>query len=362
MITRRALLAGTGALLAAGPALATNASGVRIGVHRWDAWYDPTPLGTYWYSQHNLDVAQYQARAPMWATQLGPNRMSIVASQAAMDAEIAAATTAGVHYWIFAYDISGDSVQIAFNLFRASAAYASMKWAFRCSINQDFLNSMTNGTMLAFMQQANYEKFGTRPILYINVSTLIAPGDPLAAEIAAFRAVCTAAGLGTPYIVLLGSDAATAVATAANIGADCIGFYAYAHGAVTFGTYPALDTLVQAYWATLPALLSGGIGLQPPGMAGWDRRPRIERPVPSEVPGQQPIFGMSNSYAAATPSQLAAHVQALINFVATNPSACPSGRATLYAWNEFDEGGWICPTWTAGGADHSRLDALAAVW
>jgi hypothetical protein len=71
---------------------------------------------------------------------------------------------------------------------------------------------------------------------------------------------------------------------------------------------------------------------------------------------------MSNYYAAATPSQLAAHVQALINFVAANPASCPSGRATLYAWNEFDEGGWLCPTWTAGGADHSRLDALAAVW
>jgi len=279
-----------------------------------------------------------------------------------MDAEIAAATTAGVHYWIFAYDTTGQSPQIAFNLFQASAAYATMKWCLRCSINQDFVNSLTNGTMLAFMQAANYEKFGTRPVLYINCGVLLQPTDPLAAELAAFRAVCVGAGLGTPYIVLLGGTAATAEATAVNVGADCIGYYAYASNSTTYGTYATLDAATQAYWATLPALLSGGIGLQPPGMAGWDRRPRIERPVPSETSYQKPVFGMSASYAQPTSAELAAHVQALINFVAANPSACPSRRATLYAWNEFDEGGWLCPTWTASGADHTRLDALAAVW
>jgi hypothetical protein len=34
----------------------------------------------------------------------------------------------------------------------------------------------------------------------------------------------------------------------------------------------------------------------------------------------------------------------------------------IYAWNEFDEGGWLCPTLSADGApDTSRIEALGSV-
>jgi len=33
-----------------------------------------------------------------------------------------------------------------------------------------------------------------------------------------------------------------------------------------------------------------------------------------------------------------------------------------FAWNEFEEGGWICPTWTpAGEPDTSHTDAFRDV-
>jgi hypothetical protein len=34
----------------------------------------------------------------------------------------------------------------------------------------------------------------------------------------------------------------------------------------------------------------------------------------------------------------------------------------IYAWNEHDEGGWLCPTWSPDGRpDRRRLEAIRKV-
>ncbi len=42
----------------------------------------------------------------------------------------------------------------------------------------------------------------------------------------------------------------------------------------------------------------------------------------------------------------------------TNPKAGEANAVIIYAWNEFDEGGWICPTLSEGTG---RLDAIRRV-
>jgi hypothetical protein len=61
----------------------------------------------------------------------------------------------------------------------------------------------------------------------------------------------------------------------------------------------------------------------------------------------------------ATPEEIAAHVQRAIEWTGQHRSITPANTIIIYAWNEHDEGGWLCPTWRADGQpDDSRLQAL----
>ena len=64
----------------------------------------------------------------------------------------------------------------------------------------------------------------------------------------------------------------------------------------------------------------------------------------------------------ATPEQIASHVQDAINWTQENRDINTSGTIIIYAWNEYDEGGWLCPTLSPDGSSNSdRLNALSRV-
>ena len=43
-------------------------------------------------------------------------------------------------------------------------------------------------------------------------------------------------------------------------------------------------------------------------------------------------------------NELAQHFQAAFQFVRNNRSLCPERLVLAYAWDEYDEGGWLGPT------------------
>ncbi len=199
------------------------------------------------------------------------------------------------------------------------------------------------------MQQPNYETvLSGRPLLFLipyNMTTAIS-------NITAIRAAAAAVGLN-PYIAIQSNSYALA-----TYGLDAYSAYEYSpYPPVSFAPYSALDTACQATWPVQAAL--GPV--IPNGVTGWDPRPEREQLAPMWEASQIPYNQMSNCYLTATPAQIAAHVQSLLTWMGANPAACPANNALLYAWNECSEGGWLIPTWTAGGPDHSRLDALAPV-
>jgi len=89
-------------------------------------------------------------------------------------------------------------------------------------------------------------------------------------------------------------------------------------------------------------------------MTGWDRRPRVERPVPWEK-WQKPGVGVEKFYRAPTPRELATHVRKAVHWLGANRSHAKAQIALIYAWNENDEGGWLVPTISEGTA---RIDAV----
>ena len=121
---------------------------------------------------------------------------------------------------------------------------------------------------------------------------------------------------------------------------DALGAYS-AHGDKGSGeSYAKLVEMNRHYWE---AYKSTKHEVVPLVNAGWDGRPR-------NYPG--------NWYERATPNEVAGAVRSAFDWIAENPSATRARTVLVYAWNEHDEGGWLCPTRDEGPA---CLDAIKAM-
>ena len=90
-----------------------------------------------------------------------------------------------------------------------------------------------------------------------------------------------------------------------------------------------------------------GLNVVPNLSIGADPSPRIVTP-PSRG-------GYTASSHEPTPEEVGAHVTQVLHWIDANPGVDPARLVLIYAWNEFDEGGWICPTLFHGP---DRLEAI----
>ena len=102
--------------------------------------------------------------------------------------------------------------------------------------------------------------------------------------------------------------------------------------------------------------------------AGWDTRPRNERPPPwikgmvtkpepDNTPAEQqkPLIDS----VTATPDEIAAHVREALEWTNANRDINPANAIIIYGWNEHDEGGRLQPTLgTDGKPNDKRINAL----
>ena len=176
--------------------------------------------------------------------------------------------------------------------------------------------------LAAEMRNPWYEKANGRPLVYMFSSTTkLAPR---------LREICRAAGAGDPYVVAMITEP-PANCTNCFVHADALCSYACTEE----GPEPEAYADMAVQWNAIRA--TAGLPVVPQFATGWDPRPRMERPVPWAWYPDKPWAG-----------KLSAEVwldQAvkLRTWIARNPKACPTGHVMAFAWNEFEEGGWICP-------------------
>jgi hypothetical protein len=82
---------------------------------------------------------------------------------------------------------------------------------------------------------------------------------------------------------------------------------------------------------------------------GRNEKPRLLNP-PSWGGGHGPYW--DNPIAPEVAMQL----KAGMDFVSNHKDSCEADAVLCYAWNEYNEGGWICPTHSEGTA---KLDAIS---
>lgn len=333
----------------------------RFGAIRWDAWQEDGSVNAV--VEQTLSPAHWHTRMPWFGVETGTDSVSIRGNDAAiMDAEIAYAAAAGVDYWAFVTYPPDEGMSNALDLYLDSPAHNDVGFALilqggwlAVESDGDWA-SQTERYVSYFQDSAYVQVDGGRPLVYLfDAASMWGTSrfPDQAAAAAAFAELASAseaAGAGRPYFVLMGWDPAADAATATALGFDALSAYAVAGGAD--GGAPYADLRAQAV-ATWSAQAAQGLDVVPILGVGWDPRPRIETPTPWAV--------YANTwFNQPTPDEFAAHVTEGLSWMAAHPDAAPAGTVLAYAWNEHDEGGWLCPTWTEAGPDTARVDALAA--
>lgn len=334
-----------------------------VGAVCWDGWY----AGNEWAS--NLSPEQWRDRLPFYARKMSEGVYEVRGdSQEIVDQEIAYASQAGLSYWAYCYslpDAPGPDVHsygIGFHL--ASKRKTDMGIAF-ILMAQGFSGpkeeyARAAEAFAAYFRDPAYQKvLNGRPLVYIFYVEAM-PGyfgsdEAVRAGLDLIRSKAVEAGLQPPYIVADVWNASTGADCVDKFGFDAVSAYAwldFSHGDQGY-PYRDLARACRDYWEACKAT---GKKVVPIVSAGWDHRPRWRDPKRFEELYQTPPRGPW--YEQPTPQELAANLQAAVEWNKANSGPAEANTIIIYAWNESDEGGWLVPTISEGTA---RLDAVRKV-
>ena len=336
-----------------------------VGAIRWDGWYGEG--GVVKAVEHTLGQPKYHFRLPWFARVLSEGKVSINGdSQAIMEQEIAYAAQAGLNYWAFVdYLDESPGLSIALNRYLGAKDKKGIRY---CMVEEgarlDKAGVKAWSKLVEHFRHPDYQTvLDGRPLLCLFAKTTTLGK----AEWDELKRQTIAAGLKTPYLVLMGWDA--------NKGRETLGFDAvseYACSGKGYTTDPesyerlTSRSVSEQLWGKWQHQRTPCITF---ATAGWDTRPRQERPPswcpwvtatpdPTPLAQQKPLLDATT----ATPDEIAAHVRAAIAWTLDNRDLNPANVIILYAWNEHDEGGWLQPTLSPDGQpDTSRIQALGKV-
>jgi hypothetical protein len=337
-----------------------------VGAIRWDGWYGEGSVVNE--VEASLSPPKYHFRLPWFSRVVGESKVSINGdSQAVVEQEIAYAAQAGLNYWAFVHywdELPGMS--IAMNRYLAAKDKKSIRY---CLVEEggrlDRVGVAGWRRLVEHFRHPDYQTvLDGRPLLFLLLKTMRLAKP----EWDGLKRMTIAAGLKPPYLVFMGYHPEQDAKDMVALGFDAVS--AYARGgrySMRQPSYTEQCALIRRdRWEKCRSLRIPSVTF---ASAGWDTRPRNERP-PSwirEVPAtpdptpptlQKPLIDS----VTATPEQLATHVREAIEWTRANRELNPANAIIIYAWNEYDEGGWLMPTLGADGrANEDRIQAVGAV-
>ncbi len=334
-----------------------------VGAIRWDGWYGDGNVTKA--VEASLGQPKYHFRLPWFTRVLSEDKVSINGDlQTILEKEIGYAAAAGLNYWAFLhYWEEAPGMSIALDRYRAAEDKKGIRY---CLVEEgariDRVGTQGWSRLLEHFRNPDYQTvLHGRPLLFVFVKTTKL-GKPEWEEL---KRRTVAADLKAPYLVLMGWNPEQDAKDMAALGFDAIS--AYARGgsySMTQPSYAEQCALIRRdRWEKCRALRLPSVTF---ASAGWDTRPRNERPPPwvtwvTASPDQTPPAQQKPliDSVTATPDELAAHIGEAIEWTKANRDLNPANAVIIYGWNENDEGGWLQPTLGADGrADETRIRAL----
>lgn len=312
-----------------------------VGAIRWDAWYGHEgnygdPLAQV---EKTLSPAKYHFRAPFFAEINEKGNIYIERyTQETCDQELRYAIDAGIDYFAYCwYDNQMANPRI-YHI--ASELKDQIKV---CAIidNNSLGVNKTHREMKKILGESFYMTvLGDRPLIYFYATK--DNHEKITKDVAYYRDLCkNELNLPDPYAVIMGVGKEDML----MMGGNACSRYGYV---VSGGiTYDALTKLQVQNWE---GYRTSNTQFVPQITTGWHCVPRAETPVSWTTVTE-------DSYAEyATPEELTTHVQYALSYLGHSKvkPTTEARTAIIYAWNEHDEGGWICPT-LAVDADGNQL-------
>ena len=322
-----------------------------VGAIRWDAW---TGGGVTEQVERTLGPKKYHDRLPWFAEVIDNKTVKIDGGrQIVMDREIEFAAYAGLDYWAFLVYPEGDSMSVALKQYLQSQNRKQIRF---CLIMHNTLQAedtqwpKERDRAVRLLKEPGYQTvLDGLPLVFAFVG-----GEFPFDRFSEFLTAAREAGVN-PYCVYMGWNPTSDFKNVANKGFDAVS--AYAKG----GNQPRFADLARdvehSYWYNAT---KSQVPYLPLVTTGWDKHPRKDNPVSWEKGHgyhQQDVFPSK-----ATPAEISAHLKNALSLVQKHPRVCEANTVIIYAWNEYDEGGWLAPSRTADGTpDISRLDAVRQI-
>ncbi len=314
---------------------------IRVGVINWDC---SLPRETYfgYYQTRTLSPRKYRHATPFYADIVDDNRIDYhLRTQAEFDRELCYAIDAGIDYFTYVFypdhasrnHISttyADCSHRVYELTYARRMHASSRY--RHKIGMAFIVTPSHplddedlAELVALLHEPYYETVEGRPLVYLYQSTSTAWMERV-------RRACLADGLAAPFFVPMVS--------AIDAGGDSPLIDALSQYACAASGTADYASLCEAMTVQNRRRLSSGHRIIPLFTTGWDPSPRIDIPAPwCQYP--EAVYAPP-----ATPQELLLGAIHLADWICEEARDAFFGHIMTFAWNEFEEGAWICPTYT----------------
>lgn len=338
---------------------------IRLGAVNWDA---SLPKDSYFgfYQINSLSPSKYRTWTPFYADIIDKEKISYhTRTPEEYEREMQYAIDAGIDYFAYVWYPTEGSLQHEKTSFKdCSHKVHELNYARRlyersnlktklnmCAIlgAHPFTDADLSELIDAF-QEPYYEKISARPLLYVY-------GGYREEIISKIISMCNERGTPQPYVAVMVPEAKSKSDFPL---ADALSDYTVvAEGVSTHAE------LIEHAKVTNRSRLLPDFKLIPTFTVGWNPTPRIERPTPWTTRAEGGSIYPSVSYAPrATAKELYQGAESFVEFIKSEvkPANAFIDHVLTFSWNEFEEGGYFCPTYTKEGeTDASRIEVFAKI-
>ena len=318
----------------------------QVGVIRWDAYVDSDRFfGTF--ASNSLSPKEYQNRAPFYSRITEEGRVTFSNyNEDLFNQEMEYAISAGIDYFAYCYysfDCANAAAALDYDPARkAIAPYIDeltivrrmhRKSTYRekvklCAILTSFpLTALDVAELAEDMVSDYYVKVDGRPLLYCYETK----APVTLANLALLLPELEKAGVPAPIMVPTYPLNANTMAEQSK-DEEAVGFYAAGNnGFVDYESYCAkVSGCLENYFRI-------GKPVVPLLAMGWNPDPRVDHPV------SWASYARVQYHEEMTEAGLQQQVAKIRELVQQYPDRF-MGHCLVFAWNEFEEGGWVCPT------------------
>lgn len=332
----------------------------RIGAVNWDA---ALPKTTYFggYMLQALSTDAHKARLPYFTKKTDDGYDFSEMTQADYDSELTYAKNGGIDFFMYCWypENDGEEKSVGEELYPFLTAHLPELNKKRKLYFSSTLSDKPNACAIVLDVHAysekdidlliesfaseHYEKIGSRPLVFVFLGGNIQKYN--GALVKRIKQKAKSAGWDPYFALMAGYADGYDPKKCEDI--DAITTYAVCRDAKN-----SME-LAEKVLRHNETLLNFNIPVIPVISAGWNPTPRIDNPEPwvkyDRKDYAPPAGYESFSYAFSLTDK----------WISENKNAANTEYAVVFAWNEFEEGGYLCPTLADdGSADTSACDAF----